>query len=133
MIRRPPRSTRTDTLFPYTTLFRSVRHTPRPHRIWAEEPRIRCSGEGSDAMIGRLTVFVTGLVIGIVMTLACPSQAPAPKCEAATAFNPIKQVPWAFIFPITVGGIRVGRLHKYDKAHAASYESKQSAPCRTGS
>src|SRR3546814_3145221 len=27
MIRRPPRSTRTDTLFPYTTLFRSV-HLP---------------------------------------------------------------------------------------------------------
>src|SRR3546814_14438392 len=30
MIRRPPRSTRTDTLFPYTTLFRSVR--PEFHR-----------------------------------------------------------------------------------------------------
>src|SRR3546814_4718068 len=28
MIRRPPRSTRTDTLFPYTTLFRSVRKAP---------------------------------------------------------------------------------------------------------
>src|SRR3546814_4118038 len=27
MIRRPPRSTRTDTLFPYTTLFRSVSRT----------------------------------------------------------------------------------------------------------
>src|SRR3546814_18013796 len=27
MIRRPPRSTRTDTLFPYTTLFRSLQHT----------------------------------------------------------------------------------------------------------
>src|SRR3546814_18640082 len=26
MIRRPPRSTRTDTLFPYTTLFRSAGH-----------------------------------------------------------------------------------------------------------
>src|SRR3546814_3044769 len=26
MQRRPPRSTRTDTLFPYTTLFRSVEH-----------------------------------------------------------------------------------------------------------
>src|SRR3546814_5425577 len=26
MLRRPPRSTRTDTLFPYTTLFRSERH-----------------------------------------------------------------------------------------------------------
>src|SRR3546814_21122559 len=31
MIRRPPRSTRTDTLFPYTTLFRS----PAPHRATA--------------------------------------------------------------------------------------------------
>src|SRR3546814_10637400 len=28
MIRRPPRSTRTDTLFPYTTLFRSSRWPP---------------------------------------------------------------------------------------------------------
>src|SRR3546814_11302919 len=30
MIRRPPRSTRTDTLFPYTTLFRSSRWGARP-------------------------------------------------------------------------------------------------------
>src|SRR3546814_3550186 len=29
MIRRPPRSTRTDTLFPYTTLFRSVQRDGR--------------------------------------------------------------------------------------------------------
>src|SRR3546814_6115051 len=29
MIRRPPRSTRTDTLFPYTTLFRSLTKTSR--------------------------------------------------------------------------------------------------------
>src|SRR3546814_1131150 len=35
MVRRPPRSTRTDTLFPYTTLFRSDRHhrAPREHRV----------------------------------------------------------------------------------------------------
>src|SRR3546814_7675723 len=34
MIRRPPRSTRTDSLFPYTTLFRSLRdlHQPRARR-----------------------------------------------------------------------------------------------------
>src|SRR3546814_5265516 len=33
MIRRPPRSTRTDTLFPYTTLFRSfVSHERDGHR-----------------------------------------------------------------------------------------------------
>src|SRR3546814_1275614 len=49
MIRRPPRSTRTDTLFPYTTLFRSpqarpadaFRHGPRGARGGAGRP-----GEG---------------------------------------------------------------------------------------
>src|SRR3546814_5344588 len=34
MIRRPPRSTRTDTLFPYTTLFRS-RHHQQFHAVLA--------------------------------------------------------------------------------------------------
>src|SRR3546814_16311770 len=35
MIRRPPRSTRTDTLFPYTTLFRStdIDHHDRVHEV----------------------------------------------------------------------------------------------------
>src|SRR3546814_7571998 len=36
MIRRPPRSTRTDTLFPYTTLFRSFRGDKITRRVWAE-------------------------------------------------------------------------------------------------
>src|SRR3546814_5400986 len=42
MIRRPPRSTRTDTLFPYTTLFRSHREerfveaTEQGHRPFGE-------------------------------------------------------------------------------------------------
>src|SRR3546814_20418886 len=39
MIRRPPRSTRTDTLFPYTTLFRSAA-LPRPERV-AEGEHVR--------------------------------------------------------------------------------------------
>src|SRR3546814_7276527 len=38
-IRRPPRSTRTDTLFPYTTLFRSHRHRVPPP---SHAPRPRC-------------------------------------------------------------------------------------------
>src|SRR3546814_1751987 len=33
MIRRPPRSTRTDTLFPYTTLFRSADRLDRDGKI----------------------------------------------------------------------------------------------------
>src|SRR3546814_3096817 len=36
MIRRPPRSTRTDTLFPYTTLFRSAPAQEQPVRAHAE-------------------------------------------------------------------------------------------------
>src|SRR3546814_6510984 len=36
MIRRPPRSTRTDTLFPYTTLFRSARAARDARQEWAK-------------------------------------------------------------------------------------------------
>src|SRR3546814_2326760 len=43
MIRRPPRSTRTDTLFPYTTLFRSPLHPRgarrRPRRLYSARLR----------------------------------------------------------------------------------------------
>src|SRR3546814_5426939 len=37
MIRRPPRSTRTDTLFPYTTLFRSMMCEVPSNALMAEE------------------------------------------------------------------------------------------------
>src|SRR3546814_15746639 len=37
LIRRPPRSTRTDTLFPYTTLFRST--MDGPDTKWRNGPR----------------------------------------------------------------------------------------------
>src|SRR3546814_14674650 len=41
MIRRPPRSTRTDTLFPYTTLFRSA--GPATKLIMLQSPPSTCS------------------------------------------------------------------------------------------
>src|SRR3546814_13314638 len=40
MIRRPPRSTRTDTLFPYTTLFRSERRHDHVDAAAVLEPRV---------------------------------------------------------------------------------------------
>src|SRR3546814_5788191 len=52
MLRRPPRSTRTDTLFPYTTLFRSHvggfsrNHWPRP---WLRRAKSKISGERREA------------------------------------------------------------------------------------
>src|SRR3546814_3656982 len=42
MLRRPPRSTRTDTLFPYTTLFRSVQNVSK-----------RCIGNRHGTALGR--------------------------------------------------------------------------------
>src|SRR3546814_11160939 len=63
MIRRPPRSTRTDTLFPYTTLFRSARtravYAVDEHRDRAFEARV--VADGADAADTRRTIgFRTG-------------------------------------------------------------------------
>src|SRR3546814_11586860 len=53
MIRRPPRSTRTDTLFPYTTLFRSIGELERRRAaIDAEIAQIE-GGPAQDAGIER--------------------------------------------------------------------------------
>src|SRR3546814_8688870 len=51
MIRRPPRSTRTDTLFPYTTLFRSLRGEPFFRMV---------EGEGEPDSETRITVLERG-------------------------------------------------------------------------
>src|SRR3546814_16932591 len=64
MIRRPPRSTRTDTLFPYTTLFRSRGDQPgRRHGDAPERPRgdlraLAGGEEGREALCGEARVFL---------------------------------------------------------------------------
>src|SRR3546814_4395207 len=49
MIRRPPRSTRTDTLFPYTTLFRSRRDHTR--HVELQRQMLRLRGENFAALL----------------------------------------------------------------------------------
>src|SRR3546814_11157179 len=49
MIRRPPRSTRTDTLFPYTTLFRSL--IPRMRNHPKDRHVVACAAAGAAAYI----------------------------------------------------------------------------------
>src|SRR3546814_12154815 len=69
MLRRPPRSTRTDTLFPYTTLFRS--------RFAAPQASLGLFAPGSTVPVlldGREDRPVTGRVRGVV-----PSAAPATR------------------------------------------------------
>src|SRR3546814_8491146 len=53
MIRRPPRSTRTDTLFPYTTLFRSHRDGSQDQRICRIAGRIGAD-QSRDCTLGSL-------------------------------------------------------------------------------
>src|SRR3546814_11181983 len=66
MIRRPPRSTRTDTLFPYTTLFRSAHSAAQglesvvdPRRLKAGQAitlDLQPTGEGDDPHLQRLSL-----------------------------------------------------------------------------
>src|SRR3546814_3741811 len=65
MIRRPPRSTRTDTLFPYTTLFRSARPAEKPANV---VPIARARGKPRTA--SRDSIPITGLIDGMAVHLA---------------------------------------------------------------
>src|SRR3546814_10735358 len=71
MIRRPPRSTRTDTRFPYTTLFRSAQGEPggKPAEKLGPKP----NGDGYVAMVGRACRYIDERLAGdgdSVVTLA---------------------------------------------------------------
>src|SRR3546814_3700144 len=80
MIRRPPRSTRTDTLFPYTTLFRSRRdradaapargHAATEHRapecaaaVGSDPQGSTARGAGGGAVIGLTHYIVVGAIL----------------------------------------------------------------------
>src|SRR3546814_9338421 len=53
MIRRPPRSTRTDTLFPYTTLFRSYRGATSIRRVAVSHIEVHREGHVLDIKVNR--------------------------------------------------------------------------------
>src|SRR3546814_3685135 len=75
MIRRPPRSTRTDTLFPYTTLFRSRKRQPR-------QPQLR-------GRLGREVAGPAGDREGRLEQLRRPGQPePRPQARRPPAANP---------------------------------------------
>src|SRR3546814_9265158 len=68
MIRRPPRSTRTDTLFPYTTLFRSQL---RPLQI--DEDRRRAAGVLFERADRGDRLRMPGMVAGLTIATAIPA------------------------------------------------------------
>src|SRR3546814_11301581 len=98
MIRRPPRSTRTDTRFPYTTLFRSCYEAIREvsRRMTARTANSAATRLIFIAIIGGIAIFTlpTVLILGIGMlpTLAAKisdrrKEKYAPLCVGAMNFT----------------------------------------------
>src|SRR3546814_17338731 len=111
MIRRPPRSTRTDTLFPYTTLFRSIDPARKPadyaaladlrsdfrdlgcakfsHRPVARQPADMAREIGDEARaiggLDDLRVELTRVIAALVVCDHRIGRAGARREEAATA------------------------------------------------
>src|SRR3546814_14004848 len=100
MVRRPPRSTRTDTLFPYTTLFRSARRLsaratfglrptfggtlPSPHR----------DGGGSRAARTQLRSGVLPSDVGPVPRRAGAGRRAAPAARRPHRLRPLLLGAW---------------------------------------
>src|SRR3546814_1472746 len=86
MIRRPPRSTRTDTLFPYTTLFRSRQQNQRPPAtiIWENVPGV---------LSDRSNAF--GCLLGALAGESRPLEPPGPKwTHAGYVSGPQRRLAW---------------------------------------
>src|SRR3546814_3648450 len=82
MIRLPPRSTRTDTLFPYTTLFRS----------WGEpaKPQLRHSREGGNPEPQRPRIAVQDLLSSSASRILDDQVSRLDWSEAMEALNELK-------------------------------------------
>src|SRR3546814_14407112 len=88
MIRRPPRSTRTDTLFPYTTLFRSSAAVPARHGRYASRERsLRASTQnGAEVAVSIRHLAVIGL--GLIGGSFARALRAAGEVERIVGFDP---------------------------------------------
>src|SRR3546814_14076849 len=78
MIRRPPRSTRTDTLFPYTTLFRSPAATGRI-------PSASSQGRGYMQRMTKTAALAVALAATGLLGMAAPAAAKDLKIALITS------------------------------------------------
>src|SRR3546814_7334458 len=80
MIRRPPRSTLTDTLFPYTTLFRSEAHGRVGGRAaaLAQDRRVQGAGVADDVVDGQ---EVRGIALAADQLQLAADGVPQPVAE----------------------------------------------------
>src|SRR3546814_16567784 len=96
MIRRPPRSTRTDTLFPYTTLFRSPARQPDGAGCRPQDRRLAGRGDDDLGFHRHLAVVADGRALEQRVALApsCPSRQQTASHGVLLAFAaPVRSVP----------------------------------------
>src|SRR3546814_7304126 len=105
MIRRPPRSTRTDTLFPYTTLFRSL-----------NIDQLRAQGTGWQSVLywtlielfGRSSVPLLSIISGWLVMSSVSKRDYAQFAGGKAKSLLLPMVAWNLI---TVGLVEIGRAH----------------------
>src|SRR3546814_4342016 len=119
MIRRPPRSTRTDTLFPYTTLFRSSERSPG-----AASSAI---AEAMEALtIRRATASDLEAIVALLAddVLGRARENPGPPLDPcyADAFAAIERDPNQFLAVAEEGGAIVACLQRSEE-HTSELQS----------
>lgn len=80
-------------------------------------------------LLSKARAIAAALLLG---GLAFTAPAHASSCPTGTVFNPITKVRWTCIFPITIGGVRIGTFDKLGKALDAQSSSKPLCACRKG-
>src|SRR3546814_5643303 len=145
MIRRPPRSTRTDTLFPYTTLFRSigrvgVRDASRQDRTTGRGTRFFSQGLRSMSVDRRRSMVEPAhqhLSISTQCRLLSISRssyyyAPVPETEDTLALMRVidasfLDMPWygsrQMVRHLRRGGYEVGRRRVRSEEHTSELQS----------
>src|SRR3546814_19919805 len=113
MIRLPPRSTRTDTLFPYTTLFRSLGYSVFEYGALELDKSV-LRGE-NDRLTASVTVRNAGAVAGeeiVQLYIGDPVASRSRPLRELKAFQKILLPPgeaWRVSFEIRSEGRRVGK------------------------
>src|SRR3546814_17724646 len=101
MIRRPPRSTRTDTLFPYTTLFRSHLVIPRCGRM-PQRRTVKLGPRRGEVNGQRLRGCPAGTAIGL-----------SPATTSLTVRRPVVQRWHGSLQPRPVAAVRAAAALEY--------------------
>src|SRR3546814_14419027 len=117
MIRRPPRSTRTDTLFPYTTLFRSALPIEEHRMTIAPRPIDRLLWDAA-ADAPELLAALPGLSAAQAdMRTAIPGAATITPFDTETAIRPYRHLRAFYlrrpdgVLAVKGSEIKIGRAH----------------------